>query len=122
MPKDRETRMKETLQIMGLNKYMYALSFLLSRAMWTTVTALIMAFMIYFLNMDSLSFGIAIKLFFAIWLLSFDFLGMSLCLQNLFSNSKLATLSAPLILFLPTGLALVAIITPTVNNEQNVWV
>ena len=44
--------MKETLQIMGLNKYMYALSFLLSRAMWTTVTALIMAFMIYFLNMD----------------------------------------------------------------------
>ena len=26
--KDRETRMKESLQIMGLNKYMYALSFI----------------------------------------------------------------------------------------------
>ena len=57
MVKDRETKMKESLKIMGLNKYMYALSFLLQRAIWVTFTCLIMSIMILVMNSGSLSFG-----------------------------------------------------------------
>ena len=57
MVKDRETKMKESLKIMGLNKYMYALSFLLQRAIWVTFTCLIMSIMIFLMNGDYLDFG-----------------------------------------------------------------
>ena len=57
MVKDRETKMKESLKIMGLNKYMYALSFLMQRAIWVTFTCLIMSVMIFIMNGDYLSFG-----------------------------------------------------------------
>lgn len=57
MVRDRETKMKESLRIMGLNKYMYALSFLVQRGIWVTVTCLIISMMTYFLNMDSIGFG-----------------------------------------------------------------
>ena len=55
MVKDRETKMKESLRIMGLNKYMYALSFLIQRAIWVTVTCLFMVIMTYVMNKDEVS-------------------------------------------------------------------
>ena len=50
MVRDRENKMKESLKIMGLNKYMYALSILLQRAIWVTVTCLMIAVMTYVFN------------------------------------------------------------------------
>lgn len=52
MVRERETKMKESLRIMGLNKYMYALSYLVQRAIWTTITCLIITIMTYVLNSD----------------------------------------------------------------------
>ena len=60
MVKDRETRMKESLKIMGLNKWMYALSFLVQRGIWVTVTCLILTLMTYFVNTEYISFGQAV--------------------------------------------------------------
>ena len=60
MVRDRETKMKESLRIMGLNKYMYALSFLIQRGIWTTVTSLMLTMMTYLLNSDNIGFGQAI--------------------------------------------------------------
>lgn len=112
MVKDRENKMKESLRIMGLNKYMYSLSIILQRSMWTTVTVLIMSIMTYVLNMDNISFGQFVTLFIALWFLAVNFLGFSLVAQNLFSDSKLAAIIAPFLMFLPTGVALLCIITP----------
>ena len=78
MVRDRETKMKESLRIMGVSKYMYALAYLLQRAIWTTVTCLIISMSIYMLNSDHISFGLTIKIFFAIWLLSVDFLALTI--------------------------------------------
>lgn len=60
MVRDRETKMKESLRIMGLNKYMYALSFLIQRGIWTTVTSVMLTLMTYLLNSDNIGFGQAI--------------------------------------------------------------
>ena len=110
MVKERETRMKESLKIMGLNKWMYALSFLVQRGIWVSVTVLILTMMTYFVNTEYINFGQAVKLFIALWLLAIDTLGMSLVVQNFFSNSKLAAMVAPFLLFLPTGIAMLGII------------
>lgn len=59
MVRDRESKMKESLRIMGLNKYMYALSYLIQRGIWTLMTSCFIAFMTYFMNSDVLSFGAA---------------------------------------------------------------
>ena len=56
MVRDRETRMKESLKIMGLNKWMYALSFLVQRGIWVTVTCFILTMMSYFINLDYIKF------------------------------------------------------------------
>lgn len=122
MVKDRETKMKESLKIMGLNKYMYALSFLVQRAMWTTVTCFIIALMTYIVNSDLIDFQQAITLFFAIWLLAVDMLGLSLVIQNFFTDPKLAAICAPFLLFLPTGIAMLGIITPVTTLEPNNWI
>ena len=52
---------------------------------------------------------------------------MSLVLQNFFSDPKLASISAGFILFLPAGVALLALIGPTSSLtkgdfEANNWV
>ena len=78
MVKDRETKMKESLKIMGLNKYMYALSYLVQRAIWVTMTVLIICVMTYLMNKSKLSFGQFLQLFVALWFLAIDNLGLSL--------------------------------------------
>lgn len=42
---------------MGLNKYMYALSFLIQRTLWVLVTTLLIAIMVYAFNSEFISFG-----------------------------------------------------------------
>ena len=122
MVRDRETKMKESLRIMGLNKYMYALSFLVQRGIWTTMTCLIMAIMTYVMNSDTIGFGAAIQLFLALWLLALDFLALSIFIQNFFNNPKLAAVCAPFLFFLPTGVAMLGLITPVTTLEPNNWV
>lgn len=122
MVRDRETKMKESLKIMGLNKYMYALSFMIQRGIWVTLTCFIITLMTYIYNSDFIGFGQAIQLFFAVWLLAMGNIGASLVVQNFFSDSKLAAICAPFMLFLPTGVAMLGIITPTTSGSPNNWI
>ena len=50
MVRDRETKMVESLKIMGLNKYMYALSHLLQRVIYVAFTTFIISLMTFVQN------------------------------------------------------------------------
>lgn len=78
--------------------------------------------MTYALNTDYIDFGQTLTLFVALWLLAVDFLALSLVVQNFFKDSKLAAILAPFLLFLPTGVALLGIITPATTQNANTWV
>lgn len=51
-----------------------------------------------------------------------DNLALSIFIQNFFSDPKLAAVCAPFLLFLPTGVAMLGIITPISTGEPNSWV
>ena len=110
MVRDRENKMAESLKIMGLNKYMYALSFLIQRTIWVTLTSFIIAFMVFIINRGVITFGMFFQIFLALWLLAVSFLSLSMVLQTLMKDPKLATICAPFVLFIPTGVALLGII------------
>ena len=122
MVRDRETKMKESLRIMGLNKHMYSLSFLIQRAIWVTLTCLIICLMTYIMNSGTVTFAQTAKLFAATWLLAVDYLGLSLVVQNFFQDPKLAALCAPFLLFMPTGIALLGIIGPVASMTRGMFV
>ena len=54
--------------------------------------------------------------------MALDNLGMSLVIQNFFTDPKLSAICAPFLLFLPTGVALLGIITPLTSGEPNNWI
>lgn len=66
MTKDRETRMKESLKIMGLQPWIYSLSFLVQRTLWMILTTFFVCFFIWLLNSETYSFGVIMKLFLAL--------------------------------------------------------
>ena len=49
-------------------------------------------------------------------------LSLSILVQNFFTDPKIAAMCTPIILFLPTGLALLSIITPVTTMQTNTWV
>ena len=51
-----------------------------------------------------------------------DNLALSIFIQNFFSDPKLAAVCAPFLLFLPTGVAMLGIITPISTGEPISWV
>jgi hypothetical protein len=71
---------------------------------------------------DQLTATGGLQLFLSTWLLGVDCLSLCVILQNFFSSSKLAPMAGPLILFLPTGIALFAALKPLVLGEQNEWI
>jgi len=50
MVKDRETKMKETLKIMGCQSWIYAISFLVQRSIWIILPSLAMSLSILLWN------------------------------------------------------------------------
>ena len=115
MVHERESRMKESLKIMGLNKWMYPLSFMLQRGIWLAFTCLCFTLMIYVFNADDLAFGDLISLYISTWLLGIGNLSMCMVLQNLFSDSKMASFLAIFIIFGPVSVSLIAVVQPPCN-------
>ena len=50
MVKDRETKMAESLKIMGLKPWIYALSFLVQRGIWMTIPTIFVNVFVYLFN------------------------------------------------------------------------
>lgn len=121
MVHERESRMKESLKIMGLNKWMYPLSFMLQRGIWLAFTCLCFTLMIYVFNTDYLGFGDLISLYITTWLLGIGNLSMCMVLQNLFSDSKMASFLAFFIIFGPVSVSLIAAVKPPNNWVQYLY-
>ena len=122
MVKDKESKMKETLKIMGLNGYVYGLSYLCMNAAITLLTCFVITVSICYMASDQISVFNGFLLFIATWLLSIGFLSLSIILQNFFQSSKLAPMAGPLILFLPTSIATFSVLDPVTGGKQNNWV
>ena len=86
------------------------------------MTSFVMVLAIYIFNNEQLTAAAGLGLFIATWILGLAFLGLSIILQNFFSSSKLAPMIGPVLLFLPTGIALFAALGPLVMHQQNSWV
>merc|ERR1719264_1302923 len=103
--RDRETRMKESLKIMGLNTWTYALAMLVQRTIYMIVPTVIVALWILIFLSDVYNFGEIFSMF----------------ISNFFSDYKLVGMALPAILYIPTGVSLVAVLGPFLIGEQNTW-
>ena len=108
MVKEKETKMKETLSIYGLQRSVYSLSYLLIQGVYLIITTALIVLMISVFGGDTLTTGILLRLFPAIFLLGLNYLSMALVLQNFFSNFRFVSMVGPLFIFLPTGIAMMA--------------
>ena len=114
--------MKESLKIMGLNKYMYPLSIMLQRGIWTFFTSILLSFMTYIFNTDNLSFGQFLGLIFATWFLALGNMSVCAVLQNFFNDNKLAAIVGAFMVFVPVSIALISIVLPISQGQANNWV
>jgi ABC-type multidrug transport system fused ATPase/permease subunit len=122
MTTEKMSKMRETLKIMGLNQYIYALSHMSVKIIYTIFLSFLMSLFMYLYNLDYMSFGQFVALLFAFTLSGLGNLVMSLVLQNFFENPKMAQVLVPLLLFFPSGIAMLAILLPTVQQVPNNWI
>ena len=122
MVRDGETKMKETLKIMGLKPWIYALSFMVQQGLWLIFPCLSLTMCLYLFLSDLLDGGTVVLLFFCFWLYSLGMLSLTMVLSNFFSNSKLVNMVLNVIFFIPTGIAMSTVIPPGTTGEPNVWI
>jgi|Transcript_37574 hypothetical protein len=115
MVRDRETRMKESLKIMGLEPWIYSLSFLVQRTIWMILTTFFVCFFIWLLNSEVYSFGLIMQLFLALLLFGTGMLSFTMFAQNFFKDAKLATMVMPFIFFIPTGISMALVLEPILD-------
>jgi len=119
--RDRETRMKESLKIMGLNTWTYALAMLVQRTIYMIVPTVIVALWILIFLSDVYNFGEIFSLFIQMLFLGIGLAAFSMFISNFFSDYKLVGMALPAILYIPTGVSLVAVLGPFLIGEQNTW-
>ena len=122
MVRDGETKMKETLKIMGLKPWIYALSFMVQQGLWLIFPCLSLTTCFYYFLQDLIDGSTAAVIFFCLWLYSLGMLSLTMVLSNFFSNSKLVNMVLNVIFFIPTGIAMAAIIPPGTTGEPNEWI
>ena len=123
MVKDRETKMKETLKIMGCESWIYALSFMVQRGVWMFFPTFFVSLFIWLFNQEYLTFGTAAILFVMLWFFGMGMLGVAMLIQNFFRNSQLVPMVMPFIFFIPTGIAMTIVLGPVVDPTMtNQWI
>ena len=109
--------MKESLKIMGLSPWVYSLGFLIQRAIWMLFTVFFVSFFVWAFNSETYSFSELATFFVALWLFGLGMLTFTMFAQNFFKNSKLITMILPIIMFIPTGIAMNLILMPIIYQE-----
>jgi len=112
MVRDGETKMKETLKIMGLKPWIYSLSFLVQQGLWLIFPCLALTICIIVEMSEVIEGSAAAPLFFCFWLYSLGMLSLTMVFSNFFSNSKLVNMVLNVIFFVPTGIAMATVISP----------
>jgi len=113
--------MKESLKIMGLNTWTYALAMLVQRTIYMIVPTVIVALWILIFLSDVYNFGEIFSLFIQMLFLGIGLAAFSMFISNFFSDYKLVGMALPAILYIPTGVSLVAVLGPFLIGEQNTW-
>ena len=114
---DKENKMRETLRIMGLSKTAYGLSYTLMQGIFTVFSALVLVAGLLFplrddfgsyVNFIAPSFGHMSAFYFAIAVILFGLstLTFAQMLSTLYSDSKLASQTGPVLMFFPTAISM----------------
>ena len=111
--------MKESLKIMGLEPWIYALGFLIQRAIWMLLTVSFVCIFIWLINSGTYSGGEIFILFVALWWYGLGMLTFTMFAQNVFTNPRLITMLLPFLFFVPTGVAMNMILRPALYQEIN---
>lgn len=112
MVRDRETKMKESLKIMGLETWIYALGMLVQRSIYMILPSFIVCMWILVFLSDTYSFGTIFVLFIQMIFFGIGLCAFSMFISNFFSDYKLIGMALPAILYIPTGVGTVAILGP----------
>ena len=80
MGNERQRKMRETLKILGLNSYVYAIAHLSIRMFFASFLSIILAVFIYVFNLEHMAFGQFIALVFAFLFLAYGSLTLVLIL------------------------------------------
>ena len=82
--RDKETKMKETLKIMGLKPWIYSLSFLVQQGLWLIIPCLSMTITIYIFCSEVIDAADMAAIFFSLWFYSLGMLSLTMVLSNFF--------------------------------------
>ena len=119
--RDRETKMKESLKIMGLETWIYALGMLVQRSIYMMIPSFIVCVWILAFLSDTYSVGTIFVLFIQMVFFGIGLCAFSMFISNFFQDYKLIGMALPAILYIPTGVGTVAILGPFLFNEVNTW-
>jgi hypothetical protein len=78
MVRDRETKMKETLKIMGLESWIYALAMLAHRAIWMTIPTVTVVVAVKIFNKDYFDAKTLVALWILLWLFGIGLLAFTM--------------------------------------------
>ena len=78
MVKDKETKMKETLKIMGLETWIYSLAFLVQRGIWMTMPTFFVCLFIGLFNKNNFDTQTVVVLFVALWFFGMGMLSVAM--------------------------------------------
>ena len=122
MVKDRDTKMKESLKIVGMQPWIYSLAFLVQRGIWMLLPTICVSAAILLFTSDYYDFRDIGPLFVALWLLGMGMCSVTMFLQNFFKNSKLAPMVLPFLFFIPTGVAMTILLGPILTGSVNTYI
>ena len=122
MVKDRETKMKESLKIMGLEPWIYGLSILFQRGLWNIIPSFFVTLFMGIFNKGTYEISDFFSLFFMLFFFGMGCCAFTIFIQNFFKDSKLIVMVLPFLFFVPTGIAMTIMLGPVLTNEQNDWI
>ena len=115
MVSDKETRMRESLRIMNLNRWSYALSFFITQSIFAMFTALIMFLSFYAafeIDFNSKKLSTIdkngrqyVNLFFGFQLLGINLVAFCMAMSTFFTDSLLSVLLGLFLLIIPPCLS-----------------
>lgn len=135
MVSDKESKMRETLKIMGLSTNAYALSYIVMQGVLTLFASLIFivgalyplmgqnathGYYIQFIA-DKIGHLSALYLFIAVFVFGLSLLFLAQIMSTWFSDAKLASQLGPTIMVLPTSISLLILVEaaiPTLPNHD----
>jgi len=115
MVKDRETKMKETLKIIGLESWTYSLAMLAQQAIWMTIPTVTVVVAVKIFNKDYFDAKTLLALWILLWLFGLGLLAFTMFFQNFFSSPKLVSMVLPFAFFIPIGVSMTVVLAPILS-------